>query len=147
MSLDCNCDESGQTNLIFLHDAACWRGFVYDGSVWSTSASSCDNRHLALWHACYKVLQTFYRDFRPSTQQGLAELTKILGRVVHTGDCMAQSIPNMFYGVAVWRSCMLLHLGDIALQQEIKDSPSTVKCGVIILLAVVIPEMVPGNWH
>ena len=30
-----------------------------------------------------------------------AELTKILGHVVHTGDCTAQFIPNMFYTVAV----------------------------------------------
>ena len=29
--------------------------------------------------------------------------------------------PNMFYGAAVWRSCRLLHLGDIALLKKIKD--------------------------
>ena len=77
----------------------------------------------------------------------LAELTKILERVVHTGDGTAQFIPNMFYWVAVWRSCRLLHLGDVALLKEIMDYPSTVRCGVIVLVAVVIPKMLPGQWH
>ena len=63
------------------------------------TASSCDNGHKALLHACYKALQAFYRDFCPFIQQDLAALIKILVWVVHTGDCMAQFIPNMFYGV------------------------------------------------
>ena len=85
----------------------------------------------------YKVLQAFYRDFCPFIQQGLPELTKILGRVVHSGDCTAQFILNMFYGVAVWRSCRLLRLDDVALLKEIKDYPSMVRCGVIVLVVVV----------
>ena len=64
--------------------------------------------------------------------------TKILGRVIHTADCMAQFIPNMFYGVAVWLSCRLFN--------EIKDYPSTVMCGVTVLVAVVIHEVLPGKW-
>ena len=36
---------------------------------------------------------------------GLAEVTKILRRVVHSGDYMAQFIQNLFYRVAVWLSC------------------------------------------
>ena len=89
----------------------------------------------------------FYRCFCLFIQQGLVELTKILGRVVHTGDCTAQYIPNKFYRVAVWWSCRLLHLGDIALLKEIKDCPSVVRCGVIVFVAVVIPESLPGKWH
>ena len=45
MTLFCYCGKSGQTNLIFLHVAACWCGFVYAGSASGTPASSCDNRH------------------------------------------------------------------------------------------------------
>ena len=93
----------------------------------------------------YKALRAFYRDFCPFIQHWQAELTKIRGRVVHTGDCMAQCIPNMFYGVAVWLSCRLLHLGDVSLLQEIIDCPSTVRCGIIALVAVVIPEMLLGK--
>ena len=69
------------------------------------------------------------------------------GRVVHTGDSTAQFIPNLFYGVAIWRSCRLLHLGDIVLLNEIKVFPSMVTCGVIVLVAVVIPEKLPAKWH
>ena len=76
-----------------------------------------------------------------------AELNKILGRAVHTGDYTAQFIPNMLYGVAVWRSCRLLHLGDVALLKEIKDSLSIMRCVVTVLVAVIIPEMLPGKWH
>ena len=107
-------------NLIFLHDGACWSGFVHAGSLSGIAASGRDN-------ACYKALQAFYGDFCPFIQQGLARLTKILGRVVQTGDCTAQFIHNMFYGVTVLRSCRLLHLGGIALLEEIKDYPSTVR--------------------
>ena len=39
---------------------------------------------------------------------------------------------------------LLLHLGDVALLKEIRDYPSTVRCGVIVLVAVVIPENLPG---
>ena len=62
----------------------------------------------------------------------------------------------MFNGVAVWRSCRLLYLGDFALLKEIKDYPSMVRCGVIVLVVVVTPEMLPANgtkvfqeviWH
>ena len=76
-----------------------------------------------------------------------AELNKILGRAVHTGDYTAQFIPNMLYGVAVWRSCRLLHLGDVALLKEIKDSLIIMRCVVTVLVAVIIPEMLPGKWH
>ena len=39
-------------------------------------------------------------------QQRLAELTKFLGRVVHTGDCTAQFIPNIFLQTAPsWWRC------------------------------------------
>ena len=74
--------------------------------------------------------------------QGVAELTKILGWDVHIGDGTARFIPYMLYGAVVWRSCRRLHLGYVALLKEIKDYPSTVRCGVIVLVAVVIPEMV-----
>ena len=55
----------------------------------------------------------------------------------------------MFYGVAVWRSCRLFHLGDVALLKEIKQDmyPSMVRCGIIALVEVVIPEVLPGKWH
>ena len=33
MSLDGNCGKSEQINLIFVHDVACWCGFVYAGSA------------------------------------------------------------------------------------------------------------------
>ena len=75
------------------------------------------------------MLEAFYKDFCPFIQQSLAELTKILGRVVYTGDCTTQLIPNMVYVVTVWRSCRLLHLGDNALLKVIKDYPSMVRCG------------------
>ena len=109
--------------------------------------SNCDNCRWASRHACRKALQAFYGDFCPFIQQGLVELTKIPGRVVKTGVRRAQFIPNMLYGVTVWRSCRLLHFGDVALLWEIKDYPSMVRCGVIVLVAVVIPEMMPGKWH
>ena len=54
-------------------------------------------------------------------------------------------IPNMFYGVAVWRCCRLHYLGDVALLKEIKDYPSMLRCGVIVLVAVVIPKKLPGT--
>ena len=60
---------------------------------------------------------------------------------------MALFIPSMFYRVAAWRSCRLLHLGDITLLKEIKDCLSTVGCGVIVLVVVVILKMLPGKWH
>ena len=75
-----------------------------------------------------------------------AEFTKTLGRVFHTADCTAHFFPNMFYGVAVWRSCKLLHLGDIAELKEIKNYPSTFSCGSIVLLAVVITEKLSSKW-
>ena len=131
--------------LDILHDAACWFGLVYAGSVSGISASGCDNYRKASWHACYKALHAFYKDFCPFIQQGMAKLTTILGLVVHPGDCMAQFIPNMFYGVAVWLSCRLLHLSDVALLKGMKDYPSTMMFGVIVLVAV-IPEMLSGKW-
>ena len=67
-------------------------------------------------------------------QQGEVKFTNILGRVVHTGDCTTQFIPNMLYEVAVWRSWRLLHRGDVALLKETKNYPSTVRCGVIVLV-------------
>ena len=53
---------------------------------------------------CRSILAT--RQYRCSTGisahlYSRAELAKILGHVVHTGDCMAQFNPNMFYRVAV----------------------------------------------
>ena len=47
----------------------------------------------------------------------------------------------------IWLSRRLLHLGDFALLKEIKDYRSMVRYGVIILVAVVIPELLPGKWH
>ena len=70
----------------------------------------------------------------------LVELTKIPGRVVHTGDCIARFIPTMFYELAVWRSCRLLYLGDNAQLKETKDCQSMVRCGVILLVAAVSPK-------
>ena len=75
-------------------------------------------------------------DFCPFIQQGLVELTKTLGRVVHTSDYTAKLIPNMFYRVTVSRPL-----------KEIKDYLCMVRCGVIVLVAVVIPEMLLGKWH
>ena len=98
-------------------------------------------------HTCYKALKALYRDLRPFIQQGLAKLIKILRRIVHRADCSAQFIPKMFYGVTVGRSWRLLHLCDIALLSEIEDYPSTKRSGVVILIAVVVPEIVPGKWH
>ena len=45
----------------------------------------------------------------------------ILGQFVHTGDCMTQFIPNLFYGVAIRQSYRLLHLGEVALLSESRD--------------------------
>ena len=87
------------------------------------------------------------RDFCPFTQQAMVNLTKILGWIVHTGDCTAQFIQNMFYGGSVWRSCRLLHLGDVALLKKVKDYPSPARCGVIVLIAVIITKMLPGKWQ
>ena len=61
--------------------------------------------------------------------------------------CTAQFIPNIFYGVPVWWYCMLLHLGDVSLLKQIKDDLSTVRCGIIVLVAVVITGMLYGKWH
>ena len=72
------------------NDAASWWGFVYAGSVSGIPASNGDNCRYASWHASYSALQAFYRAFCPFIQQSLTGLTKILGRVVHTGDCTAQ---------------------------------------------------------
>ena len=68
---------------------------------------------------------------------------------VHRADCSAQFIPKMFYGVTVGRSWRLLHLCDIALLvlEEIENYPSTMRSGVVILIAVVVPEIMPGKWH
>ena len=82
---------------------------------------------------------------KPLPESVVAQFTD--SNIRHTGDCTAKFIPNMFYGVAVWRSWRLLHLGDVTLLKEIKDYSSTVRCGVIVLVAVVIPEMLPGKWH
>ena len=38
-------------------------------------------------------------------------------------------------------------LGDIGLPEEFKDNPSTGKCGVIVLVTLVIPKMLSGKWH
>ena len=147
MPLDGNCGKSGQTNLIVcimlpVGVVLCMPGqYRVFPPLAATIGARCRG------NTCYKALQAFYMDFCPSIQQDLVDPTKILGMFVHTGDCMAQFIPNMFYGVVVWRSFRLLHLGDVALLKEIKDYPTTVRCGVILLVAVAIPEMVPGKWH
>ena len=135
-----------QTLLLAWHCLLVWF-CVCQVSIWY-SRSSCDNRRYAFWHAGPKVSQVFYRDFWPFIHHGLAELTKILGRVVHNdGDCTTQFIPNMFYGVAVWRSCRPLHLGDVALLKKIKEYLSMVRCAFIALVMVVITKMLPGKWH
>ena len=89
------------------------------------------------------ILQRFLSIY----QAGIGGAHRYSGVVVHTGDCTAQCIPNMFCGVRVWRSCRLIHLGDVALLKEIKDYPRRVGCGVIVLIAVVIPEMPPVKCH
>ena len=88
--------------------------------------------------------RVFYRDFYPFIQQVLAELTKILGRVVHIDDCTAQLIPNMFYWVAVWRSCRRSILVTLPCWWK---SSSTEHGEFIVLVAVVVPEMLPGKWN
>ena len=98
-----------------------------------------DKITLVSWHVCYKALEAFFGDFCPFILQGLAELSNALGHVFHTDDFTAQFIPNLFHGVAVWRSCRLLNLGDGALLKEINDYPSTVRCGVIVSVDIAIP--------
>ena len=49
--------------------------------------------------------------------------------------------------LAVWRSCRLLHLGDVEMLKEIKDYPSSVKGGVIILVAGVALKCYLANGN
>ena len=135
------------TQTWFFYAAACWCVLVYARSASGIPASSWDNRRYGSWRVCYKALQAFYRDFCSFIGQGLAEFNMILGWVVHTGDCMAEIIPNIFYGVTVWRLCSLHRHGDVAMLKKIKDYLGTMRCGVIVLVAVVIPKMRPGKWH
>ena len=121
MSLHGNCGKSGQTNFILclmLPDGVvlCMQGQY---RVFPPLAAIITDRHRGM-------LTT--RPCRPSigssahlSRRALAELSKILGRVFQIGDCTNQCIPNMFYGVAVWPSCRLLHLGDVALVKENKE--------------------------
>ena len=51
----------------------------------------------------------------------------------------------MFYKVAVWLSCRLLPLGDATLLEEIKDYTNIMRCGIVALVVVVIPEKLPGT--
>ena len=59
--------------------------------------------------------------FLPIYPTGLGGVRQDSGRVIDPGDCMAHFIPNMFYGVAIWRLCMMCHLGDDALLKEVED--------------------------
>ena len=146
MSLDGNCDKYDQINLIFAQFCllvlfcVCWVGIGYFRLHLRYSL-------LGVVACLLQGVAGVLQGFCSFIQQGLAELTKILGPVVHTGDCTAQFIPNTFYGVGVWRSHRLLHLGDFALLKEIKNYPSMVRCSVIVLIAIVMPEMLPGKWH
>ena len=146
MSLGGNCGKSGQTNLIF---AWCCLLVWFCKCRVSIGFSRLEllKSPLCVIACLLQSVPCILQDFCPFIQQGLAELTKILGKAVHTGDCTSRFILNMFYGVAVWRSCKLLHLGDVALLKKFKDYPCTVGCGVIALVAVVITEILPGKWH
>ena len=137
MSLDSICGKSGQSSVVLCMPV---QHQIFPPLA-EIIAARC--RGMLATRCC----RHFYRDFCPFIQQGLVEITMILGRFVYTGDCMAQFIPNMLCGVAVWRSCRLLHLCDAVLLKGVKDYLSTVKCGNIILVAVVIPKMLPGKWH
>ena len=144
MSFDGNCGKSGQTNLIFC-------------MMLPVGAALCIMSQYGVYPPLAAIIVTRLRGMLAtrrcrrsmsisahSSSSAWWSSPKILGQVVHTGDCTAQFIPDMLYGVAVWRSYRLVYLGAVALLKEIKDYSTTVRCGVI---AIAIPEMRPGKWH
>ena len=93
------------------------------------------------------TLQAFCRDFCPFIQQGLAELTKMLRRGCPYWWSHCTIYPKYSLGGAVWRSCRLLYLGDVALLKKIKDYLGMMRSSIIVMVMVVIPEMLPGERH
>ena len=120
---------------------------MHTRSVLGIPTSSCDNHRWVSWHACYRALQAFYRDFFPVDPTGLGGARHDFGVGRPYWWLYGPIHTKYVYGAAVWRSCRLLHFGDVALLKEIKYYPSIVRCGVILLVAVFIPEMLPGKWH
>ena len=99
MSLDGNCGKSDQTNLIFLHDAACWCGLGMLGqhqlSPPPAAIITARRRGRLATNRCRRSTEI---SVHLSSRAWWSSVTKILVRVAHTGDCMAQFIPNMLYG-------------------------------------------------
>ena len=132
---------------LVLHDVTCWHGFVYVGSVSGFPASSCDNCHYASWHTCYKVLRRSTRISAHLSSRVWRRSTRFWGRL----SILVVASPNSS------QICSMgLHSGDLAgcsvamtmlCWKKIKDYPSTLRCGLIVLVAVVIPEMLPGKWN
>ena len=139
MSLDGDCGKSGQADLPFAW--CCLLAWVY----------LCMPGQYRVFQPLAPIIAASRRDrlatehCRSSTgisacpfiQQRMVELTKFWGGL----SILAQFIPNMFYGVAVWQSCRLLHFGDVALLKKIKDYLSTVMCGVIFLVNSLRPRV------
>ena len=81
------------------------------------------------------------------------------GISAHLSDMAWRSSPRFWGGlsmlvIALPNSSQICYmglqsgdLGDIALPEEFKDNPSTGKCGLIVLVTVVIPKMLSGKWH
>ena len=135
MSLDGNCDKSGQTNLIVcmmlpVGVVLCMPG-QYRVFPPLAAIIAARRRDMLATRRCRGSIG--FLSIYPAELGGAHQDS---GACCHTGDSTAQFILNMFYRRAVWRSCRLLHPGDIALLKEVKDYPSTARCGVIILLAV-----------
>ena len=97
-------------------------GVVYAGSLWGILASSCDNRGMIAARRCGRPTGISAH----LSSRAWWSSTRFWGQVVHNDDSTASFIPHMIYGVPVWRSCRLLHLGVVLLLKEIKDYPSTV---------------------
>ena len=107
-----------------LYDAACWCVFGYAGSALGIPASSCDNPRWESWHAWYKVLQAFYRDFY---RGNLAPLWKA------PQTCTK---PPPAWTLSVWHLCWKCSLGkqgtlslpSIRLSWNLDSSPKTTCC-------------------
>ena len=149
MSLDSNCSKFGQTNLIFF--------------AWCCLAVGV----VLCMPGQYRVFPPLAAIFVTRRRSMLAtrRCKSSTGISVHSSSRAWQSSPRLWgglsilmiarpnssqmcsRGVAVWRSCRLLHLGDVALLKKIKDYMSMVMCCIIVLVATVIPELLPDESH
>ena len=147
MSLDGNCGKSGQTNLIFfcmmlpVGLVLCMP--VEYRAIPPLAAIIATRRRGMLAtkrcrHSTRISVHLSSRAWRNSTRFWVGLSILVIAR---------PNSSHMFYGVAVWQTCRLLHFGDVAPLKGIKDYLSTVRCGVIVLVAVVIPEMLPDKRH